>query len=260
MSEPILEKILDQCEKVCDVSRIKFELFLKFDHHRQYFPNIEDLTIHNIPAKNDTFIISVKKMLVDRMKRKSKHNELCIGLNESVVIQSSETSNFILFLKIDDMPQGVVIGNMNDNKRKAMIFIDIFCSNPVKYGGIGKHLLDFFKSIIFLNCDPDNPGSIHSSIHLKSIDSKNTIDFYERNGMKNIEDETKDSLYPYIWKLSYLYEEDDPEATELELINYKVNDGIKWFSPKKFSGRRALLDIDILGAPTKRIKTRKNSK
>lgn len=111
---------------------------------------------------------------------------------------SIEVSNFILFLKIDNVPEGVVIGNINDNERKSMFFIDVLCSNPVKYGGIGKHLMDFFKSI-FLNYNPERPFTIYNSIHLKSVNNKNTIDFYERNGMRNIEDETEDDDdYPYM--------------------------------------------------------------
>lgn len=247
----MLEEILDKCEKVCEVSRIKFDLYLRYKQHNSYFPDTDNLTIRNIP--NETFISSIKSMMVNRMKKANKknHDELCIGLSKGAVKSSIDVSNFILFLKIDDVPEGIVIGNINDNKRKSMFFIDILCSNPVKYSGIGKHLMDFFKYIIFLNCDLDNPNAIHSSMHLKSVNSKNTIDFYERNGMRNIEDETEESdNYPYIWKLSF--QEDLVE----ELIDYKINDGIKWVSPRRFSERRVMIYKDVSAKPSKTIKSR----
>lgn len=251
--KPILEEILDACEEACEVSRIKFDLYLKYTQHVKYFSETDNLSIHIIP--DEAFITSIKSTLVNRMKKANKknHDELCIGLSKGAVKDSIEMSNFILFLKIDNVPEGVVIGNVNDNKRKSMFFIDILCSNPVKYGGIGKHLLDFFKSVIFLNSDTENQDAIHSSMHLKSVNSKNTIDFYERNGMRNIEDETEDDEYPYIWKLSFMYE--DGDMTE-ELIDYKINDGIKWISPRMFSKRREAYN-DVISKPSRTIKTRK---
>jgi hypothetical protein len=252
----VLEEMLEKCETKCKVSRIKFDLYLKYKQHERYFSELDNLTIHNIP--DELFINSMKSMLVNRMKKanKKKHDELCIGLTKSSVKTSIEISNFILFLKIDDIPEGVVIGNINDNERKSMFFIDILCSNPVKYSGIGKHLMDFFKSVIFLNYNPEKPFSIHNSMHLKSVNNKNTIDFYERNGMRNIEDETEESdNYPYIWKLSFMYEDED--MTEEELIDYKINDGIKWVSPRKFSKRRKMIYEDIISKPSKTIKSRK---
>ena len=251
----VLEEILDACEKVCDVSPIKFDLYLKFAKHTEYFPHIDNLTIHIIPSKS--FISSIKSTLVNRMKGSRNHDELCIGLEEDVVQSSLDVSNFILFLKIDDVPEGVVIGSIHDNKRKSMISIDILCSNPIKYSGIGKHLLDFFKYIIFLkgmeNSDGLHFSDLHFSMHLKSVNSKNTIDFYERNGMRNIEDETEgDDDYPYIWKLSYL--EDIPD----ELIEYKINDGIRRVSPRRFSERRKAIYKDVVSTPSIKIKTRKS--
>lgn len=251
----MLEEILDECEKICDVSRVKFDLYLKYRVHLKYFSGTDNLTIHIIP-EDETFISSMKSMLVNRMKKanKKKHDELCIGLTKGAVKDSIDISNFILFLKIDDVPEGVVIGNINDNKRKSMFFIDILCSNPVKYSGIGKHLMDFFKTIIFFNYNPENPFSIRDSMHLKSVNSKNTIDFYERNGMRNIEDETEESdNYPYIWKLSFMYEDGD---TEEGMIDYKINDGIKWISPRRFSERRKAIYKDVSTKPSKTIKSR----
>ena len=246
----VLEELLDACEKVCDVSPIKFDLYLKFAKHTEYFPHLDNLSIHIIP--NKSFISSIKSTLVNRMKGSRNHDELCIGLEEEAVESSLDVSNFILFLKIDDVPEGVVIGSIHDNQRKSMIFIDILCSNPIKYSGIGKHLLDFFKYIIFLNCI-ENPDAIHSSMHLKSVNSKNTIDFYERNGMRNIEDETEgDDDYPYIWKLSYM--EDIPE----ELIEYKINHGIRWVSPRRFSERRKAIYKDVISIPSIKVKSRKS--
>jgi hypothetical protein len=245
----VLEEILDACEKVSDVSHIKFDLYLKYSQHTKYFPHIDNLTIHIIPK---SFISSIKSTLVRRMKKSKRNGELCIGLEEEAVESSVDTSNFILFLKIDNVPEGVVIGNINDSKRKSMIFIDILCSNPIKYSGIGKHLLDFFKYIIFLNCI-ENPEAIHSSMHLKSVNSKNTINFYERNGMRNIEDETEgDDDYPYIWKISYL--EDIPD----ELIEYKINDGIRRISPRRFSGRRKAIYKDVISTPSVKTRSRKS--
>ena len=246
----VLEEILDACEKVCDVSPIKFDLYLKFAKHTEYFPHLDNLSIHIIP--NKSFISSIKSTLVNRMKGSRNHDELCIGLEEEAVESSLDVSNFILFLKIDDVPEGVVIGSIHDNQRKSMIFIDILCSNPIKYSGIGKHLLDFFKYIIFLNCI-ENPDAIHSSMHLKSVNSKNTIDFYERNGMRNIEDETEDDDdYPYIWKLSYM--EDIPE----ELIEYKINHGIRRVSPRRFSEKRKAIYKDVISIPSIKVKSRKS--
>ena len=251
-----LSKILVECENVCGVSRIQFDLYLKYKQHLKYFSEIDNLTIHVIPKENELFITSMKSMLVGRMKKANKknHDELCIGLSKGAVKYSLEISNFILFLKIDDVPEGVVIGNINDNKRKSMFFIDVLCSNPVKYSGIGKHLMDFFKSVIFLNYNPENPFSIHDSMHLKSVNSKNTLDFYERNGLRNIEDETEDDDdYPYIWKLSFIHEDGESEE---ELIDYKINDGIKWVSPRKFSERRKAIYKTRTSKPLRTVKAR----
>lgn len=257
----VLEEILAKCEAQC-VSRIQFDLYLKYTQHRIYFPDLENLTIHNIG--DETFIDSIKSLLISRMNKASRktHSELCIGLNKKAVSRSVEDNNFILFLKIDDVPEGVVIGNINDNKRKSMFFVNILCSNPIKYSGIGKHLLDFFKTIIHLNFNPmtDDIDSKHFSIHLKSVNSKNAIDFYERNGMRNeseVEDddvEDDDLIYPYLWKLSYMHEDDVPP----EILDYKINEGVKWVSPRRFSERRAALNISENSKPS--TSTRKNPK
>jgi hypothetical protein len=96
----MLGEILEKCEKVCDVSRIKFDLYLKYKQHVKYFSELDDLTLHIIP--DETFINSIKSMMVNRMKKANKknHDELCIGLTKGALKDSLEISNFILFLNI----------------------------------------------------------------------------------------------------------------------------------------------------------------
>ena len=93
----VLEEILDACEKVSNVSRIKFDLYLKYTQHTRYFPYIDNLTIHII--KDKSFLSSIKSTLVKRMNKSSKRNndELCIGLEEEVVKSSVDVSNYPFF-------------------------------------------------------------------------------------------------------------------------------------------------------------------
>lgn len=70
----VLEKMLEKCETKCEVSRIQFDLYLKYKQHERYFSETEDLTIHIIPRKNESFIHSMKTMLDSRMKKASKKN------------------------------------------------------------------------------------------------------------------------------------------------------------------------------------------
>ena len=242
-----LKEILDECERVCEVSRIQFDLYLTFRQHVRYFPELDDLTIHIIPKKDET-LNHIKSTLMNRMKpdNKIKHDELCIGLDEEVVESAVDDNNFILFLKIDDVPEGIVMGKIHDNTRKSMFYIDILCSNPIKYGGIGKHLLDFFKYVILSNWNGQLPCPIHFSMQLQSVDSENTIKFYEKNGMINIEeniDGTESDIYPYIWKLSF-------EDWSEDLLDYKINEGITWFDPASFPARRKRIDESESGIPS----------
>lgn len=244
-------------ESIAEVSRIKFELYLKFSPHRKYFKPVDNLSIHDIPKRevDEAFLYVLKSKISNRMTKKSRKNftQLCIGLNSDVVGKSIFENNFILFLKIDDTVEGVVIGKIHENKAKPMFYIDILCSNPVKYAGIGKKILDFFKYIIlskFLSQDKLGDESIYFSIYLLSVNNKNTINFYERNGLRYLESETihetnpEYTLFPFIWKLSYA-DEDEISA----IMQYQINDDIKWVDESAFRTRQMMVETDEITVP-----------
>jgi len=177
------------------------------------------------------------------------------------VLDSILQNNFILFLKIDGVVEGFASGNIRDNPRKPMIYIDILCSNPIKYQGIGKKLMDFFKYTILLtylkdleNENVDAP--IRYALRLNSVNNSNTMKFYEKNGMKCLEHEIKykpskdDILYPYIWKLDFLLDKEDHPAIIERMLEYKINDGIKWTNSNEYSGRQTLVERDELSVPS----------
>lgn len=50
---------------------------------------------------------------------------------------------------------------------------------------------------------------------------------------------------------------EDGDARE-ELMEYKINEGIKWISPRRFSERRKALYKDVISKPSKTIRSRKH--
>lgn len=192
-----LEKELgDEIEEVVSPSEIELKVLVKKKEDRVFF---KDMEVQNFTSKARLKELSMQEI------------PICVGLSSQHLAASFDEADFILIVKIGII-EGIVSGKLNT---ESFMHIDVFCASS-RYSLLGLYMMNILKSIVYREYT-NAPLPIHFKINyfvitLDSIDSKNTIDFYERNGFrhpenfqKNSTDSVDDEEYfmTYIWRATY---------------------------------------------------------
>ena len=202
-----------------DSSQVKVLIFLSNLHDKELFDcfygsdievNFKELT----KKQRNAIAGKVGDRFVKSIQEKS-HNHICIGLSETYPVDSiqDDDNNFIILLVVEKQIQGIVIGTVTENYKKEtpFLYIDVICTNPVKYIYLGNFLINYLKTVVTLKLHNNlslgknirNTRS-HYTIMLNSVDSLKTIQWYVKMGFRNPDDEpTTDTLINMVWRVNY---------------------------------------------------------